>query len=183
MRSAAAALAWEFWSANRRGWLLVVAVIPTCALLYRLFEAPLRESDGLRFFSFLPMVISLILTAAFCNFTDQQRRDGIAGFPRHLFVLPVPTRLLVTCAMACGVFSVVGVFLAWAILVFQPLDIELMVRWPATLLAAGVVLYHAIVWCLCGFRLTRMVSLSIVATVLVGVGFLPMLLPEAIFWA
>ena len=32
MRSAAYALAWEFWSANRRGWLVVLAAIPLCAL-------------------------------------------------------------------------------------------------------------------------------------------------------
>ena len=36
MRSAAYALAWEFWSANRRGWLMVLAAIPLCAVVYRL---------------------------------------------------------------------------------------------------------------------------------------------------
>jgi hypothetical protein len=46
-------------------------------------------------------------------------------------------------------------------------------RWPATLLAAFVVFYQTIIWSLSGFRLTRIVTLSVVATLLLGVGFLP----------
>jgi hypothetical protein len=183
MRSAVHALAWEFWSTNRRGWLLLMGAIPSCALLYRLAAEPLHASEDLKFFGLLPMVISLILAAAFCNFTDQIRREGVAGFPRHLFVLPVSTCWLVTSAIASGVLSVVGLYVAWVKLVLQPVDIVLLVRWPATLLAAFVVFYQTIIWCLCGFRLTRIVSLSVVATTLVGISFLPMLVPKPNLWA
>jgi hypothetical protein len=175
MRSAVHALAWEFWSTNRRGWLLLVGAIPACALLYRLVAEPLQQSEDLKFFSVLPMVMSLILAAAFCNFTDQIRREGVAGFPRHLFVLPVSTCWLVTSAIASGVLSVVGLYVAWVKLVLQPVDIVLLVRWPVTLLAAFVVFYQTIIWSMCGFRLTRIMSLSLVATILVGIGFLPVL--------
>jgi hypothetical protein len=58
-----------------------------------------------------------------------------------------------------------------------------LIRWPATLLAAFVVFYQAIIWCLCGFRLTRVIALSLVATMLVAIGFLPTLLPHNDFWA
>ena len=177
------ALAWEFWTANRRGWLFLLVVMTTCALLFRIFEKPLNASEGLRFFSYLPMVMSVILAAGFCNFTDRTRRDGIAGFPRHLFSLPVSTLLTVTSAFACGLLSVVGVYITWATIVLQPLETPLLVRWPATLLAVGVVFYQAIIWCLCGFRLTRIISLSLVATTLVGIGCVPMLNPPTNLWA
>jgi len=173
MRSAVTALAWEFWSANRRGWLILLAAIPSCAVLYRLLAGWLQESDGVRTLSFLPFAASLILAAAFCNFTDVNRRSGIAGFPQHLFARPVNCHLLITCLMACAVLSVVGIYMAWAKLVYQPAGIELLVSWPATLLAVGIVLYQAIIWCMSNFRLTRIVVMSVMVTVLVGVGFLP----------
>ena len=173
MRTAAQALAWEFWSTNRRGWLLLVAAIPAFGVLYRLVAYSGRQSEDMKFFGILPMVLSLILAGAFCNFTDQVRREGVAGFPRHLFILPVSTFHLVTCAILCGVVSVVGIYIAWATLVLRPLDVVLWVRWPATLLAACVVFFQTIVWCLSGFRIARIVSLSLVATTLMGISCLP----------
>jgi hypothetical protein len=180
---ATAALAWEFWASNRRGWLIVLSTIVGCALLYRIFAGPLQQSEGLQFLCCLPMVMSLILAGAFCNFTDRERRDGIAGFPRRLFVLPLKTCFLVTWPMAFGLMSVVTIYVAWATVVLRPLDIDIWVRWPATLLAVCVVFYQAIIWCLCGFRITRIVTLSLVATTVVGIGFLPMLLSETNFWS
>ena len=70
--------------------------IPLCAVLYRVLAESIQASDGWRSLSFMPFAISLILAAAFCNFTDRSRRDGLAGFPRHLFTLPVKTHYLVT---------------------------------------------------------------------------------------
>jgi hypothetical protein len=183
MRSTLTALAWEFWSANRRGWFVVLALMTACALLYRVFADVLNASEGLRFFTYFPMVVSVILAAGFSNFTDRTRRDGIAGFPRHLFSLPISTPLAVTSAFLCGLISVVGIYLAWAIIVLRPLDVPLLVRWPALLLAAGVVFYQATIWCLCGFRLTRIVMLSLVATTLVGIGCVPTLNPPSNLWA
>ena len=179
----AVALAWAFWGANRAGWLMVLGVTCGCALLFRLGASQIHESEGLRFCCFLPMVVCLILAAAFCNFTDRTRRDGIAGFPRHLFSLPANTPLVVTCAFGFGVTSVAGLYLVWAALVLRPVDSTILVRWPALLLAAGVVFYQAIVWCLCGFRLTRIISLSLVATFLVGAGCVPLLSPSGDRWA
>jgi hypothetical protein len=175
MRSPAYALAWEFYSANRRGWLIVVAAIPLCALAYQLFATPIHDSDGWRSLSFLPFVLSLILATAFCNFTDQSRRNGMAGFPQHLFTLPVNTYYLVTCLMACALVSIAGIYIAWAKLIFEPLGIQLRVRWPLTLLAAGIVIYQTIIWCLSGFRLARVIVLSVLLTTLAGVGALPFL--------
>lgn len=178
MRAVATAVAWEFWMAHRRGWLILLMAIPLCAVLYRTIDVWLKEFDVLRTLSFLPFVASLILAAAFSNFTVVNRRSGIAGFPQHLFARPVDHRLLVTCVMACAVLSVVGVYVAWATIVFQPAGVALLVRWPATLLAVGVVLYQAIIWTLNDLRVTRIVVLSLVVTLLVGVGFLPFMPPQ-----
>jgi hypothetical protein len=177
------AIAWEFWSANRRGWLLMLAALALCGLVVRWFGRGIHDAEARQFLCYLPLVGALILAVSFCNFTDRNSRDGIAGFPRHLFTLPVNTRLTVTCAIVYSLVSVLGIYVAWVELVMQPLDVATLVRWPATLLAAFVVLYQAIIWCLCGFRLTRVVSLSLVATVLVGVGFIPTLVSAEKFWA
>jgi hypothetical protein len=183
MRTPVLALAWEFWGANRRGWLIVLAALGGCGLLLRALPQPLKDTEGVRFICYFPLVASIILAISFCNFTDRNRHDGIAGFPRHLFALPARTSLLVTCAMVLSVLSVVAIYVAWAKLVLEPLDVSILICWPATLLAAFVVFYQAMIWCLCGFRLTRVIGLSLVATILVAVGFLPTLLPKTDFWA
>lgn len=179
MRSAVTALAWEFWGANRRGWFALLGMMFVCALLFRAFAAPLNESEGRYSLSYFPMVVCVILATGFCNFTDRTRRDGIAGFPRHLFSMPISTRFAVSCAFAFGLLSVVSVYVTWAAIVVQPLNVDMLIRWPAMLLAAGVVFYQAIIWCLCGFRLTRIVTLSLAATTLVGIGFVPTLSPPS----
>jgi hypothetical protein len=181
MRPAIVTVAWEFWNANRRGWLIVLAAMPLCATVNLILARADQDSEGVRFFAFFPMVISLILAFAFCNFTDQSRREGVAGFPRHLFVRPVKTWALVTCAMVCSLVSVLAVYAAWATLVLLPLDIVILVRWPATLLGAGVIVHQSVVWSLCGYRLTRVVILSLGATSLVGIGFLPTLAQESLW--
>ena len=123
----------------------------------------------------MPLAISLILAAAFCNFTDRSPRDGLAGFPRHLFTLPVNTYYLVTCLMLCTLVSIAGIYVAWVKFVYEPLGIQLQIRWPLTLIAAGVVLFQTIIWCLSGFRLARVIVLSVLISMLVGIGLLPSL--------
>ena len=88
MRAPALAIAWEIWGANRRGWLLLLAAIPCCAMLFGAGADSLRRSEGLLSLSFVPMVLSLILVMAFCNFTDRDRGKTFAGFPQRLFTLP-----------------------------------------------------------------------------------------------
>jgi len=182
VRSPVFAIAWEFWNANRRGWLFVFAALVLCGALVHLLGRAGAKPESIELFGYVPLVTSLILAISFCNFTDRNRRDGIAGFPRHLFSLPVNTGLMVTCAMLCSILSVLLIYIAWVTLVLKPLDVATLLRWPATLLTAFVVFYQAIIWCLCGFRLTRVVSLSLVATSLVAVGFMPTLIPDKTFW-
>jgi pimeloyl-ACP methyl ester carboxylesterase len=167
------AIAWEVWGARRRGFLTILAVIPVFALLYQGLSGPLHRSEGLRHLSYLPMGFSVLMVFVFFNFTEHNSRQRYAGFPYRLFTLPVATRLLVSCPMLCGVVTVVAVYVAWAELVFRPLGQELPVRWPATLLATGMACYQAVIWGLAGFRLTRLIVLSVTLSGLVAVGFVP----------
>jgi hypothetical protein len=50
-----------------------------------------------------------------------------------------------------------------------------MIRWPLTLIAVAVVWYLAVIWCLSGFRLARVIVLSVSLSALVGVGAIPFL--------
>ena len=71
--------------------------------------------------------------------------------------------------------SIAGIYVAWAKFVYEPLGIQLQIRWPLTLIAAGVVFYQTIIWCLSGFRLARVIVLSVLISMLVGIGLLPSL--------
>jgi hypothetical protein len=173
MRSPVWAIAWEIWGRNRRAWWMILGAAPVCALFFRLSARVLQESDGLRLLSFFPMLLSGMFIMSIFNFTERDRRKSFAGFPERLFALPVRTSLLVTCPMLCGVLSVVGLYVVWVKLVYEPLGINYLVRWPATVLAAGMVFYQAVIWCLAGFRFTRLIVLAFGLSFLVGVGCMP----------
>jgi hypothetical protein len=173
MRSPVWAITWELWSGHRRLWWLILGAIPVCALLFRLSAGALTASDGLRSLSICPLLVSGVFLMSIFNFTERERRKSFAGFPERLFTLPVRTSWLVTCPMLGGVLSVVGLYLVWAKLVYEPAGIHFLVRWPATLLAVGMVFYQAVIWCLAGFRFTRLLVLACGLPFLVAVGFLP----------
>jgi hypothetical protein len=167
------AIAWELWSSQRRLWWLILGMISVSGLVLRLSAGALAESEGLRSLSFFPLLLTIILVLAIFNFTERDRRKSFAGFPERLFTLPVRTRLLVTCPMLCGVLSVVALYLVWVKLVYEPAGIRLLVRWPTTLLAAGMVFYQAVIWSFAGFRLARLLVLAFGFSLLVAVGCTP----------
>jgi pimeloyl-ACP methyl ester carboxylesterase len=167
---------------RRRGFLALALAIPACALLYQGLAGPFRALEGLRHLGYLPMGFSLLLTFAFFNFTEHNSRQRYSGFPHRLFTLPVPTRLLVACPMLCGMLTVAAVYAAWSWLVFRPIGAELPYRWPAALLVTGMACYQAVIWGLAGFRLVRIVSLGLVLSGLVAVGFLPDVLGPRVSW-
>jgi hypothetical protein len=152
---------------------MILGAVPVFALLLHLFAGALHESEGLRFLSFFPLLLSLLFAASTLNVTERDRRKSFTGFPERLFTLPVRTSVLVTCPMVCGVLSVVGLYLAWVKLVYEPAGIHYPVRWPATVLAAGIMLYQSVIWCLAGFRFTRLIILSFGLSFLVAVGCMP----------
>ena len=164
--------------ANRRSWMFIGATISLFALLFRLLPQALQKTESLRDLSLIPAVLMFCLTMAIFNFTEANPRKGFAGFPQRLFTMPVRTWFLVGCPMVCCVVSVVGLYVAWSELVMRPVGFYILALWPAILLAAFVVFYQAILWCLSGFRITRLVVLGFFLTNLVTVGFIPYLPPQ-----
>lgn len=173
MHSPVLALTWGIWGANRRGFLVLLSGLAAAGVVLHILARMFPASDGLKDLSFLPLVLSMPLLMALFNFTERRHRQDFAGFPAWLFALPASTRLLVTCPMVWGVACIVAVYLAWALLVLWPLGVEVLLFWPATLLAAGMVFYQTIVWCLSGFRLSRLIVLALVLSSLVAVGCVP----------
>ena len=173
MRSPSTAIVWEIWAAHRRSWLLVLAVVPIWAMVCQVFSDNLHHSDLIKGLSFIPAMLTTSLVMSIFNFTEVNHRKGFAGFPQRFFTAPMKTWSLVAIPMACGVAGVVLLYFAWALCVFRPAGVDLMIRWPAILLAVAVVFYQSIIWCLSGFRITRLIVLGIVMTYLVAVGFIP----------
>ena len=127
------------------------------------------------------MVFSLFWVAAMFNYTETNPGKGWTGFPCRLFVLPVPTWVLVACPMLLGMASMALVVLAWVTLVFFPVIIAVVKpptmppgaissllwlagRW-AGMLAVNLACFQAIVWSLAGFRVTRIVVLALAGLV------------------
>src|ERR1043165_3337610 len=122
MRSPITALTWQIWRRNRgSGW-----VVPGIILFAWLFDATLPASlrktesgrDLIGAIHGLVMASSLVTVFSIFNFTESNRGKEWTGFPYRLFVLPVPTLLLVTLPLALGVVCVGLVYAAWANLIF-----------------------------------------------------------------
>ncbi len=178
MRSPIQAIVWEIWAANRRSWLVVLAIVPIWGVVCQLFSDNLQHSDAMKGLSFIPTMLTTCLLMSIFNFTETNPRKGFAGFPQRFFTLPIPTWSLVGIPMVCGVLSVVGLYVVWAECVFRPAGIEMLIRWPAVLLAGTVVFYQSIIWCLSGFRIIRLLTLGFVMTYSVAIGMIPFLPPN-----
>jgi len=162
MHSPALAIAWSLWARHRAGHAVVLAAIPLCAVLYRVFGAliPERRTEAQDFLhelplTVLPMVLSLIWVLYVFAQTENDAKKGFTGFPLRMFALPVGTRFLVTCHMAYGVAAIFLVHLAWAWLVFAPVGVHFALRWPLLLLALAMVSFQAAVWGLASFPWIR----------------------------
>jgi hypothetical protein len=115
------------------------------------------------------MVCSLFLTFAAFHHTEINRLSGWHGFPYRLFILPLPTFVLVALPMAFGLAAVETVYFSWSIFVFSPLHHPLVV-WPGILCGAGFCWCIALVWCLAGFRVVRLAALAVSALVFTSIG-------------
>ncbi len=182
MRSPGYALMWEILAGHRRTWLVIAVVLVACSVVFRILGTQTQKSDLLQSLCFIPGILMLCLMMAIFNFTEVNSRKSFAGFPQRLFTIPIGTWFLVAVPMLCGMLSVVALYVTWTWLVFRPAGFVILVRWPATLLAAAIVFYQAIIWCLSGYRITRLFVLGFVMTCLVALGRVPFL-PERLHGA
>jgi len=176
MRSPTAALLWEI--RKEKGWLfwLVIALIFFGWVLNALWGGNFRATeDGrqqlLTLDSFLACG-SVFLVFGIFHYTEFNPQKQWTGFPYHLFTLPVRTWRLVALPMIAGVVAAELTYLAWVKLIFVHNEL-VRPAWFAVLIGTYLVFFQTILWALAGFRILRIVILSLVVTSLVGVAFMP----------
>ncbi|MGO8697518.1 MAG: hypothetical protein ACLQVY_07355 [Limisphaerales bacterium] len=120
----------------------------------------------------LLMVVSFLLVAGIFNYTEFNSTKDWNGFPYRMFALPVPTWQLVALPMFLGVVAVELVYAAWIKLVWLHEQVPLP-GWFAVVLGAYMVFYQAALWGLAGFRIVRLLVLSLGGMSSVAVMCLP----------
>ena len=174
-------LAREIWWRNSKCACLSLGTIPGFYLFFLAVHNRIHDVDTISGIICLWMVFSLFWVVAMFNYTETNPGKGWTGFPCRLFVLPVPTWVLVACPMLLGMASMALVVLAWVTLVFFPVIITAVkpptmppgaissLLWLAGMLAGmlavNLACFQAIVWSLAGFRVTRMVVLAVAGLV------------------
>ncbi len=161
-------LAWAVWGANRRGFTNVLIVLVLCAVVYRLIPAVWFEPPLIRLIWFIPFALSLILVFSFISATvDSDEPTVLSAFPQRVFVLPINTLTLVSVHLLLAVLSVTAVYFAWGLLVLEPAGLPF-AAWPLSFVLSGVICFQALIWCLSRHRLTRLIIMGTLGTVLMG---------------
>jgi hypothetical protein len=133
---------WELWS--RRKWVAAAQVVLLLLAVIVVQRAPHfsgADRDVLIPIAFQAGLVAILqILACFCYVeVDSRRLQG--GIPGHLFLKPITTLRMVAVPMVCGGVIVVGVFLAWAVLVWRPLFL------PAAELPWICALVLSFTWC------------------------------------
>jgi hypothetical protein len=169
MRAPILMLAWEIWRRNYKYACLAIAAIPGYLLFYWAIHSHVFSSNALGGISFPWMLLSLFWVVATFNYTEVNSEKGWTGFPCRLFVLPVPTVILVLLPMLLGAASVGLLCLVWLKFIFAPLGAAMpsgLAGWLAGWLVVDLACFQAIVWSLAGYRITRTVVLALAGFVL-----------------
>ena len=140
-------------------------------MLYRFVFAG-GSAGPARLLSFYPLGLALMHAIVVFTYAESDPRKSTAGLPARHFLLPVRTSALVAWPMLCGVAATPALYVAWALLVFRPVGVDLPLGWPALLLAAGVACLQGIAWTLGGYPAARVLAAVCVVVVLVAAGVL-----------
>ena len=177
MSSRLATLAWEIWCRGSRSARLAFGCVAGCALINLIAQNRFSASDfGPGLFNSLfglLMACSLFLMMGVFNYTEFSSTREWNGFPYRLFTLPLRTWQLVALPMFLGVVSVELLYLAWIKLVWTH-DSIVRPEWFAVVLGAYMIFYQAALWSLAGFRIVRLLVLSLGGVSSIAVACLPM---------
>src|SRR6476646_8258939 len=152
MRSAAAALAWEFRRRHRWG-LLALASYPLAMVILRMFMYAsgrrIHIDDEMSF----ALIVAVPLTATFLYLVavfsfglsgDLSARRSI--YPSRMFTLPVTNDALAAWPMVYGSASVAILWAVTRLLALWPSSVEVPVIWPALLAASLLAWTQALTW-------------------------------------
>ncbi|HYH66926.1 MAG TPA: hypothetical protein VD866_19685 [Urbifossiella sp.] len=163
---AAVALAWEFWGRHR--WGLAGAAALVAGFAASTAAAPLAAQVAMASTIWFVMALSYVI-GVFAYGFEARLEAAESGFPPRLFVLPVPTWLLVGWPMVQGVIVSVAMWLAWDGLVLRPAGVETP-GWWVPMLAAVVACAQALVWLPFGVAWLRIVVMALALTALLRSG-------------
>jgi hypothetical protein len=172
MTSPIAGLAWEMWRRGRRAASFAAGLLAVCSLTAVFNPNKNWSRDYLYGVFIFLMVWSFFLLFSVFHYAEHNRKNNWHGFPYRLFVLPVPTLLLIALPMVLGGLAVELFYLAWARCVFEPLGKSIS-YWPGMVLGAGLISYQSLVWCLAGFRTIRIISLGLAGVLFMSLGMVP----------
>ncbi|MBN9520321.1 hypothetical protein J0H58_17620 [bacterium] len=162
MHAPAAALAWEFWWRHRWGFAGAAAVVGGFAA-YAAADPPTAQ---MAMVSTIWFVMALCYVVGVFAYGFEARLEAAeSGFPARLFVLPVPTWVLVGWPMLQGAATAVLMWVAWDALVLRPAGVETP-RWWGPMLAAVVTTAQALVWLPFGVAWLRTGVMALALTVL-----------------
>ncbi len=162
MYAPAAALAWEFWWRHRWGFAGAAAVVGGFAA-YTAADPPTAQMAMVSTIWFVMALCYVV--GVFAYGSEARLETAESGFPARLFVLPVPTWLLVGWPMVLGTTTAVLMWLAWDALVLRPAGAETP-RWWVPMLAAVVTTAQALVWLPFGVAWLRIGVIAVALTVL-----------------
>lgn len=175
MRRPITALLWEI-ARRRRGSAITLLGLMLLGLVFKLAlsDQVLGTEKGQDFFQMIEsplMVASVVFVLAIFNFTESSPEKNWSGFPYRLFVLPVPTLLLIALPVISGIAAMGLVCGFWLnfVLALPPLR----QAWTTLLIIAFMVLFQAVLWCLASFRTARLLVLGLAGPAYIFIAFLP----------
>jgi hypothetical protein len=117
-------------------------------------------------------MLSFLLLFGLFNYTESNER-GFGRFPARLFTLPVSSLQLVSVPIVAGIVAAELLLVVWV----KPFDEggPTSPLFVGVLLAASMVFYQAVLWTLASLGTLRLIVLGLIATAVLGVGFLPTL--------
>jgi hypothetical protein len=172
MTSPFSALTWEMWRRSRRAGSFALGLLILCAVVAFLVPDKNWARENLYGVFILLMIWSFILLFAVFHYAEHNPRTSWHGFPYRLFVLPVPTLLLIALPMVLGFLVTQIFYFAWARLVFGTLGSPLP-SWLSIILGIGIVCYQSLIWCLAGFRITRLLALALAGLIFMTLALIP----------
>lgn len=170
MQSPTTALLWEIWRQHR--W--AIGSIAALTVVGRSLDAlPTTGpvADELSAVTTLCGMFAFLLLFAVFNYTDSGDGRGIGRFPDRLFRLPVSSLRLVSIPVMTGIVAIEVLYLAWA----DPFSTggSTSPLFVATLLAALMVFYLAVLWTCARAGSMRLVIIGAIAAALFAAGLLP----------
>ena len=151
MRSAAAAIAWEFRRRHRWGLLALTGYLLVLAIIKFLIRKPGQPVDlnDVRFALVVVVPLAVTFTYSLAVFTFGLSGDLAARqsmYPARMFTLPVTTAALAGWPMLYGTVAMAILWLATRLLAVWPSGFAIPVIWPALLAAALLAWTQALTW-------------------------------------